>query len=177
MTDEVFLSNAKNGIEAYDTRTGALTRTFKLPYPLLSTLSLSEYGLRLVGNQCADCRDCVVLDVKTGSRLTHVYDWQFTAGLTDQRIRTQYGVLDLRNRILMDTNSSEFGDDRFSIAVNKQEPDDYWIMCGNRKVIWIPYDFRGGLLGGMGFRHPKSTKNTMVFTNHTRGGVMWLIFL
>lgn len=118
-----------------------------------------------------------MLDVKTGSRLTHVYDLQFTAGLTDQRIRTQYGVLDLRNKILMDTNSSEFGDDRFSIAVNKQEPDDYWIMCGNRKVIWIPYDFRGGLLGGMEFRHPKSTKNTMVFTNHTRGGVMWLRFL
>ncbi|UZP35387.1 hypothetical protein NXS19_003203 [Fusarium pseudograminearum] len=177
LTDEVFLSNAKNGIEAYDTRTGALTRTFKLPYPLLSTLALSEDGLRLVVNQCTIRGDCVVLDVKTGSCLTHVYDCQFTVRLTDQRIRTQYGILDLRNRILMDMNSSEFEDDRFRIAVNKQEPDDYWIMCGNRKVIWIPYDFRAGMLRGTGLRHPKSTKNTMVFTNHIRGGVVWLRFL
>jgi WD40 repeat protein len=174
-SSEFFLSHPENGIEVYDTSTGVRTRTFELPRDFsdaartLHSLVLSDDGLRIVVQHLVWMRQYIILDAKTGSCLARANIELLKPGSTDMRIHTRYGVLDLWDKRLMERRTSKFGDDRFRIAHSAEHSNNWWIMCGDRRIVWIPHEFRTKY-------RPKVTRNTVVFRNE-RGGVIWLRFL
>lgn len=181
LSPEFFLSHPKTGIEVYDHHTGVCERTFKLPHDssedhmLLYLLFLSDDGLRLVVQTLQGPYDYSILDVWTGGCLMQVKCSSPNLEFGRPMMSTQYGVLDYLNGRLIRKSSYEGGKGRFYIWESTIKPDDCWIMCGERKIIWVPSEFRSDIKS-YGSNNIRAVGNTMVFRD-TRGGVFCLRFL